>query len=556
VPYTPAWRPTPPGGLSERAQAAWMRSDWQTVSDELVEAAVTSGDAAFLVPLIENEAQMLDPSYLLAHGDALRDMPPDPITDAALAYLAVRDGAPGCDVRPALAGAMALTVEHPRVAASVALAVGLILGDRGRLAEADQFLQVAREAVRRVRADSPDAAGDELWFEVMALAVLLEWDTHGGDSALQELSAALTVPRARNLLRAHHAAALVASGYVLAARGEFGSGAVGIARGAALLPQQSAAWASAQARLALVKYRQGDWRAARQAVHAVTAAPLDDAWSRVLVMALSALEPALAGDLVDARERIAIAQKAVAASPSVQAETLLLHARVAYAIGANDWNLMVQVLEDAGEPGFRRIYTDHEWRALWGMALRNAGRAERYRALVEEWARQPDAAQHAYYWAHVALLAHGDGDHPKALAAALRARERVSDREDPLGRTWVRIVVGTLTSLLGDPTEGMESYEAARAELSEMGAGGFVRLCTRVIEGTAAELARVSGDPLGALTAQQRRVAELVAEGYTSAEIGQILYLSKKTIDFHVANIVSRLGLSSRRELARRLAPG
>jgi DNA-binding CsgD family transcriptional regulator len=187
------------------------------------------------------------------------------------------------------------------------------------------------------------------------------------------------------------------------------------------------------------------------------------------------------------------------------------------------------------------------------MALRNSGRIDRYRALVEQWSREDGALQHPYHWAHVALLAQIDGDGPAAHAAARRARELVGDRDDPLGRTWTRIVVGTIISLYGDATQGMESYEAARAELIEMGAEGFVRLCTRIIEGTAAQLAQASGDALNALTAQQRRVAELVAEGYTSAEIGQILYLSKKTIDFHVANIVSRLGLTGRRELKRRM---
>jgi len=542
----PEATPEPPSGTVPRD----ARQDAVPVAEARAIAAAAEGDTAPLAAVVAAQARAFDPSGLARHLAQLERLPASPVRDAALALTGAQvDG--GVSAGRAAVGALA--ADAPAIAASVAVGMAGILADRGLWAEAAWFVAEAQDATRRL---PPSETAEALWFGAMAVAALVEWNTYAGDAAFEELTAALAAPRARNLLRAHHAPALLALGRVLAGRGEFGAAAVSIARGIQLLPPEpSVLRAASYATLALVRYRQGDWRDARRAVRASeeTAAGGDGRWLRAIAAAVATLDPALRGELRLARERIEAALHALSEQWSVMAHSILLNARIGVVIGANDWTEMVQLLEAAEEPGYRRMYTDAEWRTLWAIALRNSGRVERYRALLDEWAGVPEAETHAYHWAHRALLAQIDGDGAAALAAARRARECISERDDPLGRGWTRIVVGTIVSLYGDPAEGMESYEQARAEFAELDAGGFVRLCTSIIQGTAAELARVSGDALRALTAQQRRVAELVAEGYTSAEIGQILYLSKKTIDFHVGNIVSRLGLGSRREIKRLL---
>jgi DNA-binding CsgD family transcriptional regulator len=62
--------------------------------------------------------------------------------------------------------------------------------------------------------------------------------------------------------------------------------------------------------------------------------------------------------------------------------------------------------------------------------------------------------------------------------------------------------------------------------------------------------------PPAALTAQQQRIARLVADGATNREVAQQLFLSPRTIDHHLRNIFVRLGVRSRTELARRVAAG
>lgn len=58
----------------------------------------------------------------------------------------------------------------------------------------------------------------------------------------------------------------------------------------------------------------------------------------------------------------------------------------------------------------------------------------------------------------------------------------------------------------------------------------------------------------GALTAQQWRIACLAADGATNREIATQLFLSPRTVDHHMRNIFTRLGIRSRVELARLVA--
>jgi DNA-binding CsgD family transcriptional regulator len=53
------------------------------------------------------------------------------------------------------------------------------------------------------------------------------------------------------------------------------------------------------------------------------------------------------------------------------------------------------------------------------------------------------------------------------------------------------------------------------------------------------------------LSKAERRVADLVAQGYTNREAAVKLFLSRYTIDSHLRHIFAKLGIGSRAELAR-----
>jgi DNA-binding NarL/FixJ family response regulator len=58
-------------------------------------------------------------------------------------------------------------------------------------------------------------------------------------------------------------------------------------------------------------------------------------------------------------------------------------------------------------------------------------------------------------------------------------------------------------------------------------------------------------DGEGLLTEREQEVLKLVVEGYTSREIAEFLFLSKRTVMCHRANIASKLGIHNRLELVR-----
>ena len=58
------------------------------------------------------------------------------------------------------------------------------------------------------------------------------------------------------------------------------------------------------------------------------------------------------------------------------------------------------------------------------------------------------------------------------------------------------------------------------------------------------------------LTPQERQTAQAVAAGRTTREAAAALFLSPKTVEFHLRNVYIKLGIHSRDELARAMAEG
>jgi two-component system response regulator DevR len=61
---------------------------------------------------------------------------------------------------------------------------------------------------------------------------------------------------------------------------------------------------------------------------------------------------------------------------------------------------------------------------------------------------------------------------------------------------------------------------------------------------------RDAPDELSALTDQERKILDLIAEGLTNRQIGEALFLAEKTVKNYVSNLLAKLGMSRRTEAA------
>ncbi len=100
----------------------------------------------------------------------------------------------------------------------------------------------------------------------------------------------------------------------------------------------------------------------------------------------------------------------------------------------------------------------------------------------------------------------------------------------------------------------VEAREHLRAALDSFEALGARLWAERVrIELRASGQTARKADPstLDDLTAQELQIAHFVAEGLTNRDVAAQLFLSPRTIDFHLRNVFRKLGISSRIELSR-----
>jgi DNA-binding NarL/FixJ family response regulator len=95
----------------------------------------------------------------------------------------------------------------------------------------------------------------------------------------------------------------------------------------------------------------------------------------------------------------------------------------------------------------------------------------------------------------------------------------------------------------GEVIAAVRAVAAGRHWLSPPFAGRAEELLARS--------AQAPADPYDTLTAREREVFQLSAEGYTSAQIGLKLHISSRTVESHRANLMRKLGLHGQSDLVR-----
>ena len=131
---------------------------------------------------------------------------------------------------------------------------------------------------------------------------------------------------------------------------------------------------------------------------------------------------------------------------------------------------------------------------------------------------------------------------------------------DRLGRTRLRPELARAHLLFGEwlrsenrRRDAREELRAAHDQLTAIGMDGFAERARRELAATGEKVVDRTADTSDDLRPQERQIAELARDGLSNPEIGARLFLSPRTVEWHLGHVFTKLGIRSRRELEKAL---
>jgi ATP/maltotriose-dependent transcriptional regulator MalT len=153
-----------------------------------------------------------------------------------------------------------------------------------------------------------------------------------------------------------------------------------------------------------------------------------------------------------------------------------------------------------------------------------------------------------------------------ALGVEARSRALLSEGEaadrlyreaiERLGRTRMRAELARAHLLYGEwlrrenrRIDAREQLHAAYQMLTATGMDGFAERARRELLATGETVRKRTVDTLTDLTAREAQIAKLARDGHTKQEIAVQLFISPHTVEWHLGNVFTKLGIASRKDL-------
>jgi DNA-binding CsgD family transcriptional regulator len=210
-------------------------------------------------------------------------------------------------------------------------------------------------------------------------------------------------------------------------------------------------------------------------------------------------------------------------------EAALAHARALPVTAGIEWDALdrIEAAVRSGDPGTAREWLEafEPWAeasaAPWGRAVALHGRA---------------------------LLAADPAEGARLFRAALDVQDEAAR---PFERARTELAFGELLRRARRRTAARQQLRAALDRFETLGADLWAERVRVELRASGERSRRRDPSTLDDLTPQEVQIAQLVAQGGTNRAIASQLFLSPRTIDFHLRNVFRKLGISSRIELAR-----
>jgi DNA-binding CsgD family transcriptional regulator len=188
-----------------------------------------------------------------------------------------------------------------------------------------------------------------------------------------------------------------------------------------------------------------------------------------------------------------------------------------------------------------------------------------YPELIEAASRLDEPGRAADALARLAEIARA-ADTDWALGVLARCRALLARDDDPegayresldrLGRTRIRVALARTRLVYGEwlrrqgrRVDAREQLRAAHEFFREAGMTGFAERTRHELAATGETARARTADTVVDLTEQEALIARLAADGRSNPEIGAQLYLSPRTVEWHLGKVFAKLGVTTRREL-------
>lgn len=304
----------------------------------------------------------------------------------------------------------------------------------------------------------------------------------------------------------------------------------------------------AGARTGLADLLTGRWAAAEAA--ATEAVALADAIGQPGIsghgLACLALHAALRGD-ADACTRFAERSLGIAAGRPMS----FVEDWVRWAQG------LLELTREQPAPAFDRLREiRHPVVLVWSSLdrIESAGKAGRD-VVAREWLAQLDtyATATGQAWAQ-ARAAHARGLVDGNLDAYEVALTHHRTATRPHERARAALEFGAALRRARKRTAAREHLQEAFDTFDALGAGPWAERAQVELRACGRSVRKRDDSDFARLTPQETQVASFVVQGLTNSDVAAKLYLSRRTIDFHLRNVYTKLGVTSRTELSRVLA--
>ncbi len=435
--------------------------------------------------------------------------------------------------------------------AEAAVGLGILLGMSGSAAESAVWLDRALST----------ATGTEPWYEaarsMRAMRYALAGEHGAALNMFSDLPArAAMVPDSRTDSLSYRGLVRLWTGDLRGATEDLGQAVRRISAGLPVgFPGQPLA------HLAEAEFRQGRWDECRE--HADLAVSLaydaDRVYDLTFVHSVAARVPACRGDWAVAQNHVEMAEATagtfggMAAIYAGSARGILGLARdePTQALLGAALAMTVPEIDSYDDPQAFWWRTTQIWalirvgrlsqaeQVLGAFESRAAERSERLALINAGWLR--------------GSLAAAQRDLDRAEQVLQESCQAAEAATLPFLSGLLKLEYGRCLSQLTRRRDAVAAISAARDTFVALGAHPFIKASELGLAALGVRRCRGDHPALPGLTAQELRVAQLVASGMSNREVAAQLYLSPKTVEFHLANAFTKVGVRTRHELTARI---